>query len=629
MEKIVLGVDWGTTNSCVSYFKKGEFIVIPNNEGDFISPSVMFFDPYSPEILFGHTASKLTGNLSNLKRLIGKQACDTDLANLFRNNEIVEGRDEISFRIPYNNDTITLGVSELITIYISYLKSYACEFIGIDKNEIIDIVITIPAYYNDSQREIIKDCCEKAKLNVLRIINEPTAAALSYTSNKLSNLSNLKDETILVFDSGGGTTDLSLLTMDYSNQVYEVKSVVGNNFLGGEDITELLTEHFSKKLCDGGFTKFDQKVKNKIKKTCENVKKELSFSLNTSLFLYEQNLQISRAQFINICYPFFQKIRTLINTLVNDTKLKVDKVVFVGGTTRIPHFKEIFNSILGENITIHSELDPDQSVSLGAAVQGALLCHLFEENDILGDTLLMDIIPLSLGIETLGGIMCPIVSRNTPIPVSRTREFTNIDNDTEIDIDIYQGERRLVKDNFFLSSFKIYNEVLQEGKQIIQVTFSIDSDSIIRASAKLKSAKDEVCIKITKESIKTVINKDLEDILLDAENNKLYDSEIGNKILNKIELYDSFKYLLSVFHDKRDIILQGLPQDENFLFLELNNLFNDTFYIIQNFENFTPKELKDSKDTFEQKWHSLLFDSGPIFKDSDGMLIEMGGSCII
>ena len=621
---IVLGIDFGTCYSCVSYYN-GNLQVIPNENGELTSLSAIFFDKYSSDILYGNVCNMSNNNentFTNLKRLIGKDLdnLDEDLFKFFANNKISNGK----FEVVYNNKICYFSVRDLIVLYLVYLKKFSCEFLNISMTEIMDVVITIPAYYSDHQREITKECCIKAGFNVLRIINEPTAAALAYTYEHLGNNS----ENILVFDCGGGTTDLSFLHMDYVNAFYEVKNVIGNNFLGGEDITQILVSYFLNIL-----PKYTNTSKNqfKFKKHCEQLKRELSYNTSSIIDIEVNNYNyqnvVSRVKFIDITKEFFNKIKKLIRLLVNEIKeSKIDKVVFVGGTTRIPYFQDIFREIINKNLEICNDIDPDQTVSLGAAAQGALLLNLFKDDTKFSETLLLDIIPLSIGIETLGGIMVPIISRNTVIPTSRMREFTNSNNEADIDINVYQGERKLVCDNFFLTNFKL-NDIppSEKGSLIIQVTFNISSDSIITATAKLKDSDTKKEIKITKD-IQNICNENLEQILVDAEENKLFDSEIANKIILKIELYDSFKKLLSIFHEKRDFILNGKNETENFLYSQLNVLFNETFYIIENYQDYTPQELRDITATFESEWHKLLFDNGPVFKNEQGLLIDISQS---
>jgi molecular chaperone DnaK (HSP70) len=613
MTQVVLGIDYGTCYSCVSFYTDKEFKVIPNENGELTTASALYFDPYSTDILYGNIAKNYSSpnTFTNLKRLIGKDLNklteSPDLFYFFKDNIIVNGK----FQVNYNNKVCLFSVEELIVVYLNYLKRFSCDFLNKNITNLIDIVITIPAYYSDAQREIIKECCSKVKLNVLRIINEPTSAALAYTKFLIDK--DTQEENVLVFDCGGGTTDLSFLNMDYINDFYQVKNVIGNNFLGGEDITSILTDYIA--------TQYNIKNTFKLKKLVENLKKELSFQESAIIEINDLYIKISRLKFKDILKHFFNKIRKLIQVLVNEIKEQIDKVIFIGGTTRIPYIKQIFKEILGETIAICSDIDPDQTVSLGAATQGALLNKLFESEE--NDTILLDIIPLSIGIETFGGIMAPIVSRNTLIPISRTKEFTNTDLDTEIDIHIYQGERKLVCDNFYLTSFKLTVPEAEKGTLLIQVTFNIDTDSIITATANIKGQEENSEIKITKEIVNNVLSDiNLEEILINAQEHKLFDSEISNKIVSKIELYDSFKKLLGIFHEKRDVILDNKKEDENFLFSQLNQLFNETFYIIENYQDYTPLELKEIKETFEAEWHKLLFSIPNLFKDSEGLIIN-------
>jgi molecular chaperone DnaK (HSP70) len=601
----LVGIDWGTTYSCVSTIVDGKVKVIPNENGEMTSASAIYFDPYSTDILYGNIAKNCKGSFSNLKRLICTSLDNLgELEPFFTENHIVNNK----FQVEYNNTTTFFSVEELVILYLSYLKMYTTEFLNCNKSTVFDLVITIPVYYTDTQREITKECATKAGFNVIRIINEPTAAALAYTQITTEQ----KEENVLVFDCGGGTTDLSILSMDHQERFYQVKNVIGNNLLGGEDLTELLYNYFGK-----------THPHRHLRKACEKMKRELSYNTSSTVELGESYITLSQNKFLDLSKPFFDKIRKLIRTLLGDTKEPVSRVIFIGGTTRIPFIKEIFKQILGQNITICSDIDPDQTVSIGAATQGALLKHLFE-NLVISETLLLDIVPLSIGIETLGGIMVPIVSRNTCIPVTRTREFTNTNSDTEIDIHIYQGERKLVSDNFYLTSFKLTVPEAEPSSLLIQVTFDINADSIISATAKIKGETFESSLVITKgDQTKTTSNVNLDDILMNAEEHKLYDSVIANKILSKIELYDSFKKFLGIFHEKRAEILGSKPESESFLCSQLNTLFNETFTIINDYLNYTPIQLKEIKVTFETEWHKLLFDIGPTFKDDEtGLIID-------
>lgn len=573
-EYIVLGIDFGTTNSCVSYYDKykKDIIVIPNEHGDFTTPTALLFDKDSDNILFGKIAKNAQDSPNkfvNIKRLIGS-------------NE--------TYDLIHDNKEITLSIPDLVTIFINYLKQFTTQFLGFTPK---DIVITIPAYFNDTQREILKQCCEKCNFNVSRIINEPTAAALAYSYKNQTN----SQENILVVDIGGGTTDLSYLNMDYTNQLYQVKKVIGDNSLGGEDITKYLMDFYKLPY-----------------KQCEKIKQELSFNNSTKVFDFKSNKQItiSRIKFLDITRPFFNKIQDLYNQLITHSD-QISKIIFVGGSTIIPHLKTLFPS----DIPIMNKIDPDKTVSIGAAINGALLNGLFDEEETFSQTILMDIIPLSIGVETVGGIMAPIISKNSVIPLTRSKIFTNSDSDSTIDINVFQGERKFVKDNFFLTSFNLSNlPEMAKNSLSIKVLFHVDSNSIITATATVNGISNSVVI--TKNPI-DFNNISLNEIIERSRENSLLDSENANKLLEKIELYDSFKNRLEIFHEKRDQFLEN----EHFIIGQLNILFNETFEIITNYLNFTSNELKKVKITFEKEWHRLLFDTEPVFKDDQGQLIDI------
>lgn len=646
MNSLVIGWDFGTTNSCISYYNKEskQVQVIPNEQGNFTSPSILFLDSESSEILFSDSALQLLRSNNNqhylsnifynLKRLVSKTCIDETLLPFFNHNTINSTTNQITFDIMYNNKQESLNVSTLITFYLKYLKTLLCNHFSIDISSNLEIVLTVPAYFDDHQRTILKECCESIGLLVLRIINEPTAASLAYALDKQSGSNSIDEEFILTFDCGGGTTDISLLHLDYIDSIYEVKNTVGDNLLGGEDITNNLVNFIIQKLKLENVT---NKTLNKIKKQAEEAKKQLSFNQQTTIYLElgdnDYTLIISQSQFNDMNKDFYNKIRNLIYYVLDDyiqktnnfDYSKINSVIFVGGSSRTPYFKTLFQEILPHS-QINNTIDPDQTISIGSSIQGALLKGLIDE-DSGGDTLLMDIVPLSIGLETIGGIMTPIISRNSLLPISRSQTFTNSEGyEDTITINIYQGERKLVKDNIFLASFDLASNLFtnyDKGEIQIHVTFEIDSDSIIHAKATAKVNDNEVQsnIQVTKNH-KNDLAKNLDEILLSAEMNKLVDTELSNKILAKIELYDSFKYLLAVFHEKRN-----QTQDE-FLVGQLNELFNHTFNIIQNYTEYSSKELEDIKQLFEKKWHTLLFSGNITLKNEEGQIIEFGGTIL-
>lgn len=643
MNDIVIGIDLGTTNSCLSYYNTNtkQVTIIENEQGNYTSPSVLFLDPDSSEIIYSNSAKQLLNSnnqeylsniLSNFKRLIGKHELDNLTTDFFKHNDLHIIDNQITFSFRHNNENKEYTLQTLVILYLNYLKGIICNHFNKSLDETFEIVITVPAYFNDEQRTFVKDCCHAINLQVLRIINEPTAASLAYALDKYIK-SDVDEEFILTFDCGGGTTDISLLYLDYINSIYEVKNTVGNNFLGGEDITNNLVDFIIQKL---KLNNVNNRIFNKIKKQAEEAKKQLSFNSQTTIYLElgetDHSLTITRAQLDEINKEFYNKIRNLIYYVLDEyiqkttdfTYSKIDSIIFVGGTSRIPYFKQMFTEIL-QNAKINNTIDPDQTISVGAAIQGALLNNLIDE-EAGGDTLLMDIIPLSIGIETIGGIMVPIISRNTPLPISRSQTFSNSEGFEEsITINIYQGERKLVKDNMFLACFELKSELFSQydkGEILITVTFEIDQDSIIQARATAKISDNQITSDVVVKKESKIDNKKLDEILFSAEMNKLLDSEVSNKILAKLELYDSFKYLLSVFHIHRD------STENNFALDDLNELFNQTFNVIQNYNDYSANDLKDIKQLFENKWHTLLFGGNVVLKNDDGQIIEFGGTVL-
>lgn len=673
--KITLGLDFGCGNCCLSYYNEitNKVTVIQNEQGSYTTPTILFLNKDSSEILYGENAlyllqsnnniEYLSNIFCNLKRLIGKNKQflleNEYLVKTFQSQLDILSDNEsgnLVFNIMYNNKQQEFTIPALICIFLNYIKQLAInKFNNIDTE--FDLVVTAPVYFDDIQRNILKECCEHVGFNVIRIITEPVSAGLAYgrvvstphdETEAIETENKKTGEYILVFDAGTSTLDLTLINMDYTDDIYQVENSIGDNFLGGEDITNLLMEYIIKKV-KLPKSELSKRSLNKIKQECEKIKKQLSFN-QTANFCVESleiNLNLSQAQFNYIIEPFCKKIKDLVYFLIDEmincnptfTYNHIENIIFIGGTSRIPYFKTLFKQIFhSEYLVINDIIDPDQTVSIGASHQGAIINRLLDDNE--PDILLLDVVSLSLGVETKGGIMVPVVSRNTTLPVTRTRTFTNeISFENTININVYQGERKFVKDNFFLGSFDlICEEFVKYPKEdlIINVTFEINCNNIIVIKAECKFPNsgdleiDLEPIKIVKQIDVVNVNVNLNDIIFSAEMNKLLDSEAADKILKKLELYDSFKYLLSIFHEKRHIILENsgcVDENGSFLLYQLNKLFEATFNTITDFEKHTAIELKTTKENFEKQWHELLFDV-IIFKDSNGLIIEFGSTTI-
>lgn len=663
---MIIGIDFGTTNSCVSVFneKSGKIEIVNDNSGNNTYPTCLYFDKETDDILFGEVAYNLLksknngmyiGNIiHNIKRLVGidwnslsnNNNQENTLQKFFKESGIKiiekqENKNHICIQLTYNRSTKNFTVSDIIKLYLRYLKHLIYQNYGSENEKCTNLktVITVPAYFTDIQREVILDCCKTVGFDILRVINEPTSAILAYTweMNKINKnfIENMGDkiDNYLVLDCGGGTTDLSLINVDYEEMIFQVKTVEGDNFLGGQDLTNNMVKWVCNKIALVDPT---TKILNTILKECERAKAELSYNQNTVINLEcindkDHMIQLSRTKFVEINEVFFSKIRELLKKINGDKMNKVDKILFVGGSTNIPYFVEMCNQIFGHEIQIINTLDKNTAVSIGATVQGIILSGILEtidETNKFTDTLLLDIIPMSIGVKTIGDIMSVIIPKGTPIPCERTEYFSNSeDYVNSIDIDIYQGIRKFVKDNFYLGSFVLENldDTKTRGQIHIKMVLRVDENGIIRAKAEQKSgggADDEGVIKeivVSKivnnknckdkeKSKEEQFEKDIEDEFL-----KIDDTERANKILAKLELYDSFKFLLTRFHEIREnLITCDEKYDLNsgwkrFQIDELNNLFNDTFNIIMEWENYNKDILITTKISFEKRWHEIIY----------------------
>ena len=493
-EKII-GIDLGTTNSVVAVMEGGDVTVIPNQEGSRLTPSVVAFTPKG-DVLVGDPAKRQaitnpTETIYSIKRFMGRRHDEVKTEEKMVPYHIVGGPNEFVKVHTNKKDHTPPEISALI---LRKLKEAAESYLG---HKVRKAVITVPAYFNDSQRQATKDAGQIAGLEVARIINEPTAAALAYGLDKKKN------EKIAVFDLGGGTFDISIL--DVADGVFEVLSTNGDTHLGGDDWDEALMNHIANefKKEQGIDLRKDQMALQRLKEAAEKAKKDLSFQAQADINLpfitadasgpKHLTMTISRAQFEKLTDSLFERCRGPVLKALDDAKLKpsnIDEVVLVGGSTRMPRVQQIVKEIFGKEP--HKGVNPDEVVAVGAAIQGAVLTGEVK------DVLLLDVTPLSLGLETKGNVMTVLVPRNTTIPTEKKEVFTTADdNQTAVTIKVYQGERPMAPDNRLLGEFNLEGiPPARMGVPKIEVAFNIDANGILNVTARDQGTGKEQTIKI-------------------------------------------------------------------------------------------------------------------------------------
>lgn len=612
-----MGIDLGTTFSCVGVWRNGKVEIITNDLGNRTTSSCVSFSGSDRLIGDGAkniAASNPTNTIYDAKRLIGRNFNDPCVQSDMKQFpfKVIDVDNKPYFEVTHENKTKQFSPEQISSMILTKMRQIASAYVG---QEITDAVITVPAYFNDSQRQATKDAGTIAGLNVMRVINEPTAAALAYGLDKISD----REILLLFFDCGGGTHDVSLLSID-DGMMFETKATCGISTLGGEDFNNRLVD-----FCLADFRNKHQiditspKALSRLRTACEMAKRNLSFETQTTVevtALHEDidyHLIITRDKFEELCIDLFRKTMEPVDRVLTDAKIdksQVDEIVLVGGSTRIPKIKQMLSNYFNGK-KLNESVNPDEAVAYGAAIQAAILSGQIHEK--LDSIILVDVIPLSLGVETVNGIMVNLIDRNTTIPAQQSKIFsTYFDNQTVVTIQIFEGERKFTRDNNCLGQFDLEGITpAPRGTPQIQVTFDIDANGILHVTALEKTSNVTKNITITNNRARS--DDQIQQMLQEAQEFEEADNKRKEGIDAKNRLQDYIRDVKNALHDKFTTIDTATKRKLESLFEELTRFIDEN-----------PDEMRETYEAkikeLEDVWNPIVVKAHEVGKHEDPMV---------